>query len=124
MAELFDTVNKQLSTSIEFKRGMAAFLSASADNEQKALETCEAMKAERDEYKKKYEDKCEECEDLQRQLAEARALIVQLTQKPVVNVTLTGKSKVNKLITGNLTELYAQNDSNTGQQDRRISAGG
>ena len=123
MAELLDTVNKQLSTSIEFKRGMAAFLSASADNEQKALEACEAMKAERDAYKKKYEDKCEEYEDLQRQLAEAQAFIAQLTKKPVINVTLTGKSKVNKLITGNLTELYAQDDNHTGQQDRRISAG-
>lgn len=124
MAELLDTVSKQLSSSIETKKGIAALLVSSADSEQRALEACLAMQAERDDYKRKYEDKCEEYEDLQRQLAEARALIVQLTQKPVVNVMVKGKAQVKKLITGDVHEIYGKDDNNTGQQDRRIGAGG
>lgn len=124
MAELLDSVNKQLSTSIDFKRGMAAFFASSADNEQRALDAFETMKAERDVYKNKYEDKCDECDDLKSQLAEAKALIEQLTKKPVVNLTLKGKAKVNKLVTGDLHKIYAENDSDKGQQHKRISAGG
>lgn len=131
MAELLDTVNKQLSTSIELQRGMAAFFASSADNEQRALDACKVIAAERDDYKYKYEnkcieydDKCDECDDLKSQLAEAKALIAQLIEKPVVNVTLNGKAKVKKLVTGNLTELYAQDDSNQGQYHKRIGVGG
>ena len=124
MAELLDTVSKQLSSSIEIKKGMAALLASSADSEQRALDAYQAMKAERDDYKSKYEDVCDECDDLKTQLANANALIAQLTQKPVVNLTLKGKAKVKKIVTGNLIELYAKDDSNTRQQDRGISAGG
>lgn len=131
MAELFDTVNKQLSTSIEFQRGMAALFAASADNEQRALDACVAMAAERDDYKKKYEDKCtayddkcDECDDLRSQLAEARALIAQLTQKPLINLTLKGKAKVDNIITGDLHKIYAEDNSNTRQLNSRIGIGG
>ncbi len=123
MAELLDTVSKQLSSSIETKRGIAALLASSADSEQRALDAYEAMKAECEDFRKKYYNKCDECDELKTQLEEAKALIAQLLQKPIVNLTLKGKAKVDKLITGDIHEIYAENDSNPGQQHKRISAG-
>lgn len=64
MAELLDTVSKQLSSSIEIKKGIAALLVSSADSEQRALDAYAAMKAERDNYKEKYEAMCREVEHL------------------------------------------------------------
>ena len=57
MAELLDTVNKQLSTSIELQRGMAAFFTSSADAQQRALDACLAVAARDDELQEAFEAK-------------------------------------------------------------------
>lgn len=122
MAELLDNVNKQLSTSIDFKRGMAAFLSASADNEQMAFDACTTLAAERDEYKSKYEAEKQRADKAEAEVEYWKNLALELQKKP--KVVVKGKAKIKKLVTGNVTEFYAKDDSNKGQYHKRIGAGG
>ena len=121
MAELLDTVNKQLSTSIEFKRGMAAFFSASADNEQKALDACTAIAAERDEYRSKYEAEKERADKAEKEVEYWKNLAMELQKQP--KVVVKGQATVKKLVTGNVTEFYGKDNSNQGQHYQRIGAG-
>lgn len=123
MAVPHDIDSKQISDSVAIKHGIAALLNSSASSEQRLFDAYDEQKKRADDFEKKYYDKCDECDDLKTQLDEAKAIIANLMQKPVVQVTLKGKAKLNKLITGDLHEIYAENDSDTGQQHKRISAG-
>ena len=121
MAELLDTVNKQLSTSIEFQRGMAAFLTASADNEQKALDACTSLAAERDLYKSKYEKEKQRADKAEKDVEYWKNLALELQKQP--KVVVKGNAKVKRLVTGDVHEHYAKNDSNQGQYHQRIGTG-
>lgn len=129
MAELLDTASKQLSSSVEFQRGMAAFFNSSADTMQRALDACAATAARDDEIQKALNAKCEECEkekqraDKAEQEAEYwKNLALELQKQP--KVIVKGQAKVKKLVAGNVTELYAKDDSNQGQHNKRVGAGG
>lgn len=121
MAELLDTVNKQLSTSIEFQRGMAALLTSSADNEQRVLDACLVLKAERDDYRSKYEKEKQRADKAEKDVEYWKNLALELQRQP--KIVLKGKAKVKKLITGNVNEYYAKDDSDQGQYHKRVSTG-
>ena len=128
MAELLDTVSKQLSSSIEIKNGMAALLASSADSEQRALDACIAIAAERDDYKSKYKFKCEECEKEKQRADKAekdveywKNLALKLQKQP--KVIVKGNAKVKRLVTGEVHEHYAKDYSYQGQYHQRIGTG-
>lgn len=123
MPELLDTVNKQLSTSVEFERGMAAYFASSADTKQRALDACLAVAARDDELQKAYDDKCAECEKWKEEALRLREELKQALQSKL-NLNISGKAKVKKLITGDVHEHYAKDNNNQGQYHKRIGTGG
>lgn len=121
MAESLDTVNKQLSTSIEFQRGMAAYFTSTADVQQRVLDACNCLTAERDDYKCKYEKEKQRADRAEKEVEYWKNLALELQKQP--KVVVKGQAKVKKLVTGNVTELYAKDNSDQGQYNQRIGAG-
>jgi hypothetical protein len=116
MGDSYDIDGKQISDHIASMQGVSAMLSTAVSQEQRLFAAYEFQKNRADSLELK-------CEDLERQLAEAQALIAQLTQKPAVNVVLKENAKVEKLVTGDINEYYGQDISNQGQHNQRIGAG-
>ena len=116
MGDSYDIDGKQISDHIASMQGVSAMLSTAVSQEQRLFAAYEFQKNRADSLELK-------CEDLERQLAEAQALIAQLTQKPIVKVVLKDNAKVEKLVTGNANEFYGKNDSNQRQLDQRVGAG-
>ena len=116
MGDSYDIDGKQISDHIASMQGVSAMLSTAVSQEQRLFAAYEFQKNRAASLELK-------CEDLERQLAEAQALIAQLTQKPAVNVVLKENAKVEKLVTGDINEYYGQDISNQGQHNQRIGAG-
>ena len=116
MGDSYDIDGKQISDHIASMQGVSAMLSTAVSQEQRLFAAYEFQKNRADSLELK-------CEDLERQLAKAQALIAQLTQKPAVNVVLKENAKVEKLVTGDINEYYGQDISNQGQHNQRVGAG-
>ena len=116
MGDSYDIDGKQISDHIASMQGVSAMLSTAVSQEQRLFAAYEFQKNRADNLELK-------CESLERQLAEAQALIAQLTQKPAVNVVLKENAKVEKLVTGDINEYYGQDISNQGQHNQRVGAG-
>ena len=117
MAELLDTVSKELSSSIEIKKGIAALLVSSADSEQRALDAYAAMKAERDNFETKYKEEREARLRADKEVERLRKIIASIPRVQIKDCD------IKELTTGNKFLMYGQDDSNTRQLNSRVGAG-
>ena len=117
MAESLDTVSKQLSSSIEIKRGIAAMLADSADTEQSALEACQQAKVERDMWKAKYEEEHAARMRAEEEIARLQQIVAGIPRYQFKDCD------IHELTTGNKVLNYGQDISNQRQLDQRVGAG-
>ncbi|MCR5533117.1 MAG: hypothetical protein K6F10_04475 [Paludibacteraceae bacterium] len=121
MAVSYDIDSKQISDSIAIKHGIAALLTTSAYTEQRSLDAYIAEKQRADEAEERAEAEKQRADKAEQEVEYWKNLALELQAKP--RVVVKGKAKINRLVTGDVHEIYAQDNSNTGQQHKRIGAG-
>lgn len=117
-----DTEGKQISESVAIKQGIAALLTTSAEAEQKWYDAYLAEKKRADEAEARAEAEKQRADKAEQQVEYWRNLALELQKQP--KVIVKGNAKINRLVTGDIHETYAENNSHTGQQHKRIGAGG
>ena len=121
MAAPHDIDSKHISEKIATQVGCAAMLTSSAKDLQEVFDAYNAMKEEAADWKSKYEAEKQRADKEAEEKEYWKKLALDLQKQP--KVIVKGKAKVKKLVTGNVNEYYAEDNSNQGQQHKRVSAG-
>lgn len=121
MAVPHDIDSKQISDSGAIKHGIAALLTSSADSEQRLFDAYIAEKQRADEAEERAEAEKQRADKAEQDVEYWKNLALKLQKQP--RVIVKGQAKVNRLVTGDVHEIYAENNSHTRQQHKRVSAG-
>ena len=121
MAVPHDIDSKHISDKIATQVGCAAMLTSSAKDLQEVFDAYNAMKEEAADWKSKYEAEKQRADKEAEEKEYWKKLALDLQNQP--KVIIKGKAKVKKLVNGNVNEYYATDDSNQGQQHKRVCTG-